>query len=608
VYSAFPARVEDRAMDDTPPLGRSVLGAAWHYRWQVLITIAAFAGLSFAYGTVLAESWTTTASLVVQDPRGQQLFSSGDTQSPERYVQDQVAILESAATADLATQLAAQVNPPVMVTTKEVLDHRGVTARSSGNLIQITYRAEDPDAAMAVANAIAQAYQQTRRQDSVAESDAALNELDRSLAAVDEELAAVQSAIADWTASNPARSELERQYQDALARLIELPEPDPAATLEERDAYRAELADILSQLQTLQLANSLQPEDPELAALLASQAEAQDRRSQLAARRDQIEIDARLASTGVVLFSPARFVEPAGIGLLQTLVVGITLGGLLGVGGAYLATLRNRWFGRRDEPELILGAPLLAEVPDFSEERSKSVLPVRDAPTSVSAEAFQFVAAAIEVRFSPITATPATPAGSSPSEESRPRLFVVTSARLGEGKTVVTANTAIAAARRGSRVLVIDGDLKRPALTRLMLSRTAPVRGLTDVLGTGLTLSRAIATFAVSDAVRVDVLARGVQQVNAPDFFRSVGARELFETVRGQYDLVLIDSPPLLQEAYASTLAGYADRVIVVVPHRSRVSLLEDEQDRLTLIGTPLAGYVYNRAPLRPEMAGREAR
>ncbi len=308
-----------------------------------------------------------------------------------------------------------------------------------------------------------------------------------------------------------------------------------------------------------------------------------------------------------MLYAPARFVEATGIGLLQTLVVAIALGALLGVGGAYVATLRNRWFERRDEPELILGAPLLAEIPDFTGDRGKSALPARDEPTSASAEAFRFAAATLEVRFGP-AATPDAPRGQSPTDESRPRLFVVTSAGLGEGKTAVTANTAIAAALRGSKVLVIDGDLEHPALTRLMLGLIAPSQGFTDVVETGLALSRAVAVLELSDAARVDVLSRGLQQVTTSDFFRSAGARELFETARGLYDLVLIDSPPLLQEAYAGTLVGYADRVIVVVPHKSPVSLLEEEQDRLTLIGTPLAGYVYNRAPLRPEMVAEQPR
>jgi hypothetical protein len=59
----------------------------------------------------------------------------------------------------------------------------------------------------------------------------------------------------------------------------------------------------------------------------------------------------------------------------------------------------------------------------------------------------------------------------------------------------------------------------------------------------------------------------------------------------------------MLQVAYASTLARYVDRVVVVVPHGGSVTRIEDLAQRLQLIGTPVAGYVYNWAPLRRDMA-----
>lgn len=568
----------------------------------MLATILVFAGLAYAYSALRTESWTTTASLGIQDPRSQQLSSTGAALDPERYLNDQVAILQSAEVAERAAQLASQAEPPFAVTTDEVLDHREVTASSGGSLVTIRYEAEDPDEAMAVANALATAYQEIYRQDAAAAFSVTIAEMDISLAALDEEIAVIRAAITEWTAADPLRSGLEQQYQEALDRLVELDQPRANATDREKEAYLVELDGILATFQTLQLAETLQPDNAELAALVQDEEGALARRSQLADRRDQLEIDAQLLSTGVVLYYPARFVTAAGINLMQTLLVGTALGALAGLGGAYFATLRNWRFGRRDEPEAILHAPLLAEVPNFAEERSRSVLPVRDAPASASAEAFRFAAATLEVRFSPVSAGAGPPPLTPTADDTRPRLFVVTSSTLGEGKTVVTANTAIAAARGGSRVLVIDGDLGRPALTRLMLRPVAPVRGLTDVVEKGLPLSRTVAVCKVSDAVQLDVLGRGTQHVTAADFWRSNAARELLEMAREEYDLVLVDSPPLLQEAYTSTLVGYADRVIIVVPHKSRVSLLEEELQRLALIGTPLAGYVYNRAPLRPEM------
>ncbi len=72
----------------------------------------------------------------------------------------------------------------------------------------------------------------------------------------------------------------------------------------------------------------------------------------------------------------------------------------------------------------------------------------------------------------------------------------------------------------------------------------------------------------------------------------------------GEYDFVIIDVPPLLQIAYAGTIAGRAGTAVVIVPHGGRVAELEEEKDRLDLSTTAVAGYVYNKAPRRTEGAG----
>ena len=88
----------------------------------------------------------------------------------------------------------------------------------------------------------------------------------------------------------------------------------------------------------------------------------------------------------------------------------------------------------------------------------------------------------------------------------------------------------------------------------------------------------------------------------ASDFFLSPEAAKLFSSAAASYDLVLIDTPPLLRVAYATAIARLADRVMVVVSHNSDMAAASELGRRLDVIGTPLIGYVYNMAPLRSEM------
>jgi Mrp family chromosome partitioning ATPase len=91
-------------------------------------------------------------------------------------------------------------------------------------------------------------------------------------------------------------------------------------------------------------------------------------------------------------------------------------------------------------------------------------------------------------------------------------------------------------------------------------------------------------------------------RVTAPDFFASPAAQRLLHEIRRKYDLVLIDTPPLLQVAYTTTLLQAATQAVVIVPHRSSITLAKEVAERLEMVGTSLAGYIYNAAPLRRDL------
>ena len=183
---------------------------------------------------------------------------------------------------------------------------------------------------------------------------------------------------------------------------------------------------------------------------------------------------------------------------------------------------------------------------------------------------------------------------------------MVCSAAVGDGKTTVCANLAWSAARRGSRVLVIDADFGNQQLTEHLDGDATNRPGLTDIVERGIEISSAIHKVELADGVHLDLLSRGTVAINVPDFFRSAGTGVFFDSIGVQYDLVVVDSPPILQVAYTSLIARYVDCAVVVVKHGSGRALLEDVRDRLDLVGAPILGYLYNHAPIRRELAKSE--
>jgi Mrp family chromosome partitioning ATPase len=135
-----------------------------------------------------------------------------------------------------------------------------------------------------------------------------------------------------------------------------------------------------------------------------------------------------------------------------------------------------------------------------------------------------------------------------------------------------------------------------------MLGDASRGSGLVEVVNGSMHLQDALVEVPVGDNLSIKVL-RGGHAFQAPsELFLSTTARAVFDTVREEYDLVVIDAPSVLQVAYAASLTVQSDATLVVVPHNSSVKMVEDLAERLNFLKAEISGYIYNRAPLRREL------
>jgi tyrosine-protein kinase Etk/Wzc len=579
--------IQNRSLEPT------VLGAAWQYRWLVLFLAIGFAGLGWLYGNQ-SEAWTATSTITVEDPRTSGVFDTAFADSPERYVLSQAEIAGSRTVAKKALELIDAAGLDGDVDVEVLVDEVAIVAEESSGQIGITYTAVTADEAIGVVNAVADAYQDVASSNSEASFAAALEQLDREIVNRQVELGDYQDQINQLRSSNPNRLALQSELDVAIARLLAF-EPTPVnATPEQAAASAALLTQISTQIATLQDALAADLDDTELLTLQDQQDAVRERISDLQTRRDQLAVDAELASNGVVLYDPAETAEAATGSIMM--ILGLMAGAIMGASIALVLARRRRRFSGRGEPEAVFGVRLLSDVPSFYEERLDTRLPVVEAPASASAESFRFVAAAIALQQEATVAEFGSYAF---------KTLVVASPSLTEGKTIITANAAYAAARGGKRVLVVDADLANQELTRMLYGAQEPSYGLTDVIEGHVPLEEAIVTAAMEEIATVDLLARGSQMGGASDFMSSERAASLLSHLGEIYDLVLIDAPPVLQVAYATTLVRLADRALIVVSHGQDYHGAEDLKRSIDLIGTPVIGYVYNQAPLRRELALR---
>ena len=224
-----------------------------------------------------------------------------------------------------------------------------------------------------------------------------------------------------------------------------------------------------------------------------------------------------------------------------------------------------------EDMEAKLGLPLLGIVPHSEGDPQQALLD----PKSQMSEGYNALRASL---------LHATPAG-------LPAVLLVTSAQPGEGKTTTSQAVSLTLARLGKSVLLVDGDLRRPALHNFF--GLANERGLTSLLSSLDPLESAIQP---SLEPRLSVLPSGPVPPSPTELIASNRFRALIDQMAEKFDVVVIDSPPILGLADAPTMAALADGVVFVVEAgRSRRGALKAALRRLRAMRPNLLGGVLTK-------------
>jgi polysaccharide biosynthesis transport protein len=172
-------------------------------------------------------------------------------------------------------------------------------------------------------------------------------------------------------------------------------------------------------------------------------------------------------------------------------------------------------------------------------------------------------------------------------------VLVMFSAGPAEGKSTTICRLAHIMGAYGERVLLVDGDLRRPAQHRLANCPRSP--GLSDVLAGKCEVEDAIRK---SVAPGLDLLTSGGMPGFTLSLLYANRLRELLASLRGRYDRILVDSPPVIGVSDASLLAGSADGAILLIQHRRNpASMVLRAQQTIVGLKTPIIGAVLTQVP-----------
>ena len=262
-------------------------------------------------------------------------------------------------------------------------------------------------------------------------------------------------------------------------------------------------------------------------------------------------INAGFQSSSIRVADPARPARrPVFPNLTLHLLLALLFSLLTGVGGAVLADLLDKTIRDPEQVARTLRTEVIGSLPLMKNRRGPGLArPGQTTGQMVPPDTSGFHESVRTLRNSILLA----------DFDRRYRSLLVTSAAPGEGKTTTAANLAAAHAEQGKRTLLIDGDLRRPSVHRNF--NVPSVVGLSNVLLGELCWRDAL--IPAEGTAGLDILPAGPPSRKASDLVGR-GLAELLEEATAEYDLLILDAPPLLGFAEPLQMAASVDGVIVV--------------------------------------------
>jgi polysaccharide biosynthesis transport protein len=347
----------------------------------------------------------------------------------------------------------------------------------------------------------------------------------------------------------------------------------PALAARLATQYARQYTRYRQQLDTQSVTNALRDLQERTAALRAqgsiSQANA------LRTKSDQLETLLSLETSNAVLVRKASGAAKIQPRPKRNAAIGLGLGLVLGIGLAFLMEALDTRLRSAEQIGVVLGLPLLARIPEPPKQfqRDDRLVMLGD---SSSADAEVFRRLRMNLEFVSV---------GRPSQ-----VIMVTSALGEEGKSTTIANLAVALARGGKRVALIDLDLRRPAVSRLFRLRDDDQQGLTAVVLGRLSLREALVAVPLGSSIQrspelldlgtsessandrngkaagsLYVLGSGMVPPDPGEFVALGGVGAVIAELREHFDIVLVDAPPILPVGDALTIGGFVDGTIVVV-------------------------------------------
>lgn len=299
----------------------------------------------------------------------------------------------------------------------------------------------------------------------------------------------------------------------------------------------------------------------------------------LLSRSKQTDVAQELKNSNVRVVDPAVVPRwPVRPNRTRDVAYGLILGLFLGIGLAFFLEYLDNTIKTPEDVRQHLPAPLLGVIGEMESKAPGPVL-IGARPVGAFAEGYRVLRTSLAYSWA----------------EAGPRVIAVTSTSPGEGKTLTSVNLALMLASADGKVLLIDGDMRKPQVHNVLKLNKRP--GLADVLVGQAKVSEAVQSVP---GTHLTVLASGTHVPSPADLMTTNVLEGLLTGLRGVYNWVVIDTPPVAAVADALIVSRCTDGMVVVVgAEMVPRGAVRHTLERIAESGTRVLGLVLNRAQIK---------
>ncbi len=306
-------------------------------------------------------------------------------------------------------------------------------------------------------------------------------------------------------------------------------------------------------------------------------------------RMKEAGVSAGITASNIQIIDQAELpIKPYRPNKQLNLILAVAVGLLLGVGLAFFLEYLDNTVKTPEEVERLIRLPSFGMVPKLSLERKKRIergdsgsieLITYTHPKSLLSEAYRNIRTSILLSFS----------------GRPPKKMVITSPNPAEGKTTTVINTAIALSQTGSKVLIIDSDLRKPKVHRIFNGKNGGM-GLSNFLSGHTNLESVIRSTEIPNLFYI---ASGPIPPNPSELIGSNLFKSMVGLLEERFDHIIFDSPPVLGFADTLILSSFMDGVIlIVVGGQTPRETLQRAKDILYQVNAKILGVVINQVDI----------